>query len=48
MFFNGSGTAGLTINLTGAVADDDVFVLAQSSASATNGQVVTASFGLKP
>ena len=35
MFFNGSGTAGLTINLTGAVANDDVFVLAQSSANAT-------------
>jgi uncharacterized protein len=34
MFFNGSATAGLTINLTGAVADGDVFVLAQSSASA--------------
>jgi uncharacterized protein len=35
MFFNGSATAGLTINLTGTVADGDVFVLAQSSASAT-------------
>ena len=34
MFFNGSPTAGLTINLTGTVADDDVFVLAQASASA--------------
>jgi len=34
MFFNGSATAGLTINLTGTVADDDVFVLAQASASA--------------
>lgn len=34
MFFNGSGSAGLTINLTGTVADCDVFVLAQSSASA--------------
>jgi hypothetical protein len=33
MFFNGSATAGLTINLTGAVASDDVYVLAQSSAS---------------
>jgi predicted extracellular nuclease len=35
MFFNGNGTAGLTINLTGTVANDDVFVLAHSSASAT-------------
>lgn len=35
MFFNGSATAGLTINLTGTVADGDVFVLAQSSANAT-------------
>jgi predicted extracellular nuclease len=39
MFFNGSATAGLTINLDGAasdvVADGDVFVLAQSLASAT-------------
>jgi predicted extracellular nuclease len=35
MFFNGSATAGLTINLTGTVANGDVFVLAQSSASAT-------------
>jgi predicted extracellular nuclease len=34
MFFNGSATAGLTINLTGTVANGDVFVLAQSSASA--------------
>ncbi len=34
MFFNGSATAGLTINLTGIVADGDVFVLAQSSANA--------------
>jgi predicted extracellular nuclease len=34
MFFNGSGTAGLTINLTGTVAAGDVFVLAQASASA--------------
>src|SRR5215213_1409563 len=34
MFFNGSGTAGLTINLGGTVADGDVFVLAQSSAVA--------------
>jgi hypothetical protein len=35
MFFNGSTTAGLTVNLTGTVASGDVFVLAQSSASAT-------------
>jgi predicted extracellular nuclease len=35
MFFNGSATAGLTINLTGTVASGDVFVLAQSSANAT-------------
>jgi predicted extracellular nuclease len=34
MFFNGSTTAGLTINLAGSVANGDVFVLAQSSASA--------------
>ena len=34
MFFNGSPTAGLTINLTGTVANADVFVLAQASASA--------------
>ncbi len=33
-YFNGSTTAGLTINLTGSVADSDVFVLAQASASA--------------
>lgn len=35
MFFNGSTTAGLTINLAGTVADGDVFVLAQSAANAT-------------
>jgi predicted extracellular nuclease len=35
MFFNGSSSAGLTINLTGTVANDDVFVVAQSSANAT-------------
>ena len=35
MFFNGSATAGLTINLTGTVADGDVYVVAQSTASAT-------------
>ena len=32
MFFNGSATAGLTINLAGTLADDDVFVLAHASA----------------
>ncbi len=35
MFFNGSTSAGLTINLTGTVADGDVYVVAQSSANAT-------------
>ncbi|HKQ99899.1 MAG TPA: ExeM/NucH family extracellular endonuclease [Pyrinomonadaceae bacterium] len=35
MFFNGSATAGLTINLVGTVANGDVFVLAQSAANAT-------------
>ncbi len=34
MYFNGSASAGLTINLTGTVADGDVFVLAHSSAAA--------------
>jgi predicted extracellular nuclease len=34
MFFNGSATAGLTINLTGTVAAGDVFVLAHASANA--------------
>lgn len=34
MYFNGSAAAGLTINLTGVVADGDAFVLAQSSADA--------------
>ena len=34
MFFNGSTSAGLTINLTGSVAAGDVFVLAQASANA--------------
>ncbi len=34
MFFNGSVTAGLTINLVGTVAVGDVFVLAHSSANA--------------
>jgi uncharacterized protein len=32
MFFNGSASAGLTINLNGTVAVGDVFVLAQSNA----------------
>ncbi|NUT32847.1 MAG: endonuclease, partial [Hamadaea sp.] len=35
IFFNGAVTAGATINLTGSVADGDVFVLASASASAT-------------
>ena len=35
MFFNGSSTAGLTINLTGTVAAGDVYVIAQSLANAT-------------
>ena len=34
MFFNGSGSAGLTVNLTGTVASGDVFVVAHSSAAA--------------
>jgi hypothetical protein len=34
MHFNGNSTAGLTINLTGSVANGDVHVLAQSSAVA--------------
>ncbi len=34
MFFNGSASAGLTINLNGTVAFGDVFVLANSAASA--------------
>jgi predicted extracellular nuclease len=32
MFFNGSSTAGLTLNLSGTVAAGDVFILAHSSA----------------
>ncbi len=32
MFFNGSTSAGLTLSLTGTVADGDVYVLAQASA----------------
>ncbi|HEU4808856.1 MAG TPA: lamin tail domain-containing protein, partial [Homoserinimonas sp.] len=35
MFFNGSASAGLTINLTGTVSDGDVFVLAQAASSPT-------------
>ncbi len=35
MYFNGNSSAGLTINLSGTVADGDVFVLAQSSADAS-------------
>jgi len=35
MFFNGSASPGLTINLTGTVADGDVYVIAHSSANAT-------------
>ena len=35
MFFNGNASAGLTINLTGSVADGDVYVVAHSSANAT-------------
>lgn len=32
MFFNGNTAAGLTINLTGTVANGDVYIVAQSSA----------------
>ncbi len=35
MHFNGNPAAGLTVNLLGSVAKGDVFVLAQSSSSAT-------------
>lgn len=35
MFFNGSASAGLTINLTGSTTNGDVYVLAQSAANAT-------------
>ena len=35
MYFNGNPVSTLTINLTGTVADGDVYVLAQSSANAT-------------
>ena len=34
MFFNGSASAGLTINLTGTIATGDVFVLAHAAAAA--------------
>ena len=34
MYFNGNTSAGLTIPLTGSVADGDVYVIAQSSADA--------------
>ena len=34
MFFNGNSSAGFTSNLTGVLADGDVFVLAHSSAAA--------------
>lgn len=35
MYFNGAVSAGLTINLTGTVADGDVYVVAHSSADAS-------------
>jgi predicted extracellular nuclease len=35
MFFNGNPVSTLAINLTGTVANDDVYVLAQSAANAT-------------
>ncbi|GAB3071527.1 hypothetical protein GCM10027053_40490 [Intrasporangium mesophilum] len=35
MYFNGATTAGLTIGLTGTVANGDVFVLANAAASST-------------
>lgn len=35
MYFNGNATAGLTINLTGSVANGDVWVVAHGSANAT-------------
>jgi predicted extracellular nuclease len=34
MYFNGSSSPGLTINLTGTISDGDVFVIAHSSADA--------------
>lgn len=33
MYFNGSATAGLTLNLTGVIADGDVYVIANSNAT---------------
>jgi predicted extracellular nuclease len=48
MFFNGSASAGTTVNLTGTVADGDVFILADNDASAAilgeTDQTSTASF----
>ena len=35
MYFNGSTSAGTTVNLTGTVADGDVYVVAHASANAT-------------
>ncbi|WKZ37469.1 MAG: ExeM/NucH family extracellular endonuclease [Anaerolineales bacterium] len=35
VYFNGSSAAGLTINLTGTVANSDVYVIAQSAATPT-------------
>ena len=35
MYFNGNAAVGLTINLTGTVANGDVYVVAHGSASAT-------------
>lgn len=35
MYFNGGASAGLTLNLTGSVADGDVYVVAHASANAT-------------
>jgi hypothetical protein len=40
MFFNGSATAGFTINLTGTVASGDVFVVAPTNA--TNATIIAA------
>ena len=34
MFFNGSASAGLTLSLSGTIADGDVYVVAQASADA--------------
>ena len=35
MYFNGNSSAGYTVNLTGTIANNDVFVLAESSANAS-------------